>query len=132
VVTHKGRSADGGHYIGWVHASGDDWMQCDDDIVTNVKTDDIMALRGGGDWHTAYLCLYRKIEVVEKAAEWTKWLCLIEIEGSLLNIFHQIFDWPLISKDASFASWVFCFSSLSLNEDKPRSSSSFSKAKYSS
>ena len=26
VVTHKGRSADGGHYIGWIHASGDDWL----------------------------------------------------------------------------------------------------------
>lgn len=26
VVTHKGRSADGGHYIGWVHASGEDWI----------------------------------------------------------------------------------------------------------
>lgn len=65
VVTHKGRSADGGHYIGWVHASGDDWLQCDDDIVTSVKTDDILALRGGGDWHTAYLCLYRKLEVTE-------------------------------------------------------------------
>ena len=26
VVTHKGRSADGGHYIGWVHASGEDWL----------------------------------------------------------------------------------------------------------
>jgi len=23
VVTHKGRSADGGHYVGWVHAKGD-------------------------------------------------------------------------------------------------------------
>lgn len=63
VVTHKGRSADGGHYIGWVHASGDDWLQCDDDIVTVVKTDDILQLRGGGDWHTAYLCFYRKLEV---------------------------------------------------------------------
>ena len=63
IVTHKGRSADGGHYIGWVHASGDDWMQCDDDIVTNVKTEDILCLKGGGDWHTAYLALYRKIEV---------------------------------------------------------------------
>lgn len=63
VVTHKGRSADGGHYIGWVHASGDDWLQCDDDIVTAVKTDDILQLKGGGDWHTAYLCFYRKLEV---------------------------------------------------------------------
>lgn len=64
VVTHKGRSADGGHYIGWIHASGDDWLQCDDDIVTTVKTDDILALRGGGDWHTAYMAFYRKLEVV--------------------------------------------------------------------
>ena len=65
VVTHKGRSAEGGHYIGWVHKSGDDWYEYDDDIVTTVKTDDILALRGGGDWHTAYLCIYRKIEVTK-------------------------------------------------------------------
>ncbi len=63
VVTHKGRSADGGHYVGWVHKAGDDWYQYDDDIVTDVKIDDILALRGGGDWHTAYLCIYRKLEV---------------------------------------------------------------------
>ena len=63
VVTHKGRSADGGHYIGWVHASGDDWFQCDDSFVTVVKTEDILQLKGGGDWHTAYLTFYRKIEV---------------------------------------------------------------------
>jgi len=41
IVTHKGRSADGGHYMGWVHASGEDWLQCDDDIVTAVKYSDI-------------------------------------------------------------------------------------------
>ena len=63
VVTHKGRSADGGHYVGWVHKSGDEWYQYDDDIVSSVSTDDILALRGGGDWHTAYLCIYRKLEV---------------------------------------------------------------------
>ena len=63
VVTHKGRSAEGGHYIGWVHASGDDWIKCDDETVTVVKTEDILGLKGGGDWHTAYLNLYRKIEV---------------------------------------------------------------------
>lgn len=65
VVTHKGRSADGGHYIGWVHVSGDDWLQCDDDLLSTVKTDDIMNLKGGGDWHTAYIAIYRKIEVTK-------------------------------------------------------------------
>ena len=65
IVTHKGRSADGGHYIGWVHIRGDDWVQCDDDICSNVKTEEILALRGGGDWHTAYLSLYRKVEVTK-------------------------------------------------------------------
>ena len=34
VVTHKGRSADSGHYVGWTHKSGDTWVQYDDDIVT--------------------------------------------------------------------------------------------------
>lgn len=62
VVTHKGRSADGGHYVGWVHQAGDAWLCFDDDIVTSVKTEEILALRGGGDWHTAYLCIYRKLE----------------------------------------------------------------------
>jgi ubiquitin carboxyl-terminal hydrolase 14 len=62
VVTHKGRSADGGHYVGWVHHEGDTWLCFDDDIVTTAKSDDILQLRGGGDWHTAYLCIYRKLE----------------------------------------------------------------------
>jgi ubiquitin carboxyl-terminal hydrolase 14 len=42
VITHKGRSAEGGHYMAWVHTSGDDWCCFDDDIVTTVKTDDIL------------------------------------------------------------------------------------------
>lgn len=66
MITHKGRSADGGHYISWVHASGDDWLCFDDDIVTNVKTDQVMGLCGGGDWHTAYLAIYRKLEAINK------------------------------------------------------------------
>jgi ubiquitin carboxyl-terminal hydrolase 14 len=66
VVTHKGRSSDGGHYVGWVHQTGDDWCQYDDDIVTPVKTDEILNLKGGGDWHTAYICIYRKLEVTKK------------------------------------------------------------------
>ena len=62
VVTHKGRSADSGHYIGWVHKGGDEWIQYDDDIVSRCSTEDILQLKGGGDWHTAYLCFYRKLE----------------------------------------------------------------------
>ena len=62
VVSHKGRSADSGHYVGWVHKQDDDWLKYDDDIVTKVSTEDIMKLRGGGDWHMAYLLLYRKME----------------------------------------------------------------------
>ena len=69
VVTHKGRSAEGGHYIGWVHAQGDDCIPCDDDICTVVKTEDILALRGGGDWHTAYINIYRKLEVTRESEE---------------------------------------------------------------
>lgn len=27
VVTHQGRTADGGHYIGWIHSTEDEWYQ---------------------------------------------------------------------------------------------------------
>jgi ubiquitin carboxyl-terminal hydrolase 14 len=61
VVTHKGRSADSGHYIGWVRQTpaSDYWWRYDDDIVTEVTTAEILDLKGGGDWHTAYLNFYR-------------------------------------------------------------------------
>lgn len=61
VVTHKGRSADSGHYIGWVRQepSSDVWWKYDDDKVTQVTTAEILDLSGGGDWHTAYLTFYR-------------------------------------------------------------------------
>ncbi len=38
-------------------------MKYDDDIVSLVKSDKILDLKGGGDFHMTYLCLYRKIEV---------------------------------------------------------------------
>jgi len=63
VVTHKGRSADGGHYMGWVKAEGtesdDDWFVFDDDEVSPCKTEDVLKLKGGGDWHMSYLNFYR-------------------------------------------------------------------------
>ncbi|KAI8362006.1 hypothetical protein B0O80DRAFT_476901 [Mortierella sp. GBAus27b] len=60
VLTHVGRSADSGHYIGWARKGDtDEWYKYDDDKVTAVSKDDILKLDGGGDFHTAYLALYR-------------------------------------------------------------------------
>lgn len=59
VVTHQGRLADSGHYIGWVKMKDDAWLKFDDDVVTPCNNEDILKLCGGGDWHMAYLLIYR-------------------------------------------------------------------------
>lgn len=59
VVTHKGRNADGGHYMGWVCDEGDKWFVFDDDEVSPCATEDVLKLKGGGDWHMSYLNFYR-------------------------------------------------------------------------
>lgn len=74
VVTHKGRDADGGHYMAWVKAESnqgevkaiadtdeqnEDWYVFDDDEVSPCKTEDVLKLKGGGDWHMSYLNFYR-------------------------------------------------------------------------
>ncbi|CAN0271445.1 unnamed protein product [Phaeothamnion confervicola] len=59
VVTHKGREADGGHYMAWVRKEADKWFVFDDDSVSQVTTEEVMQLKGGGDWHMAYLAFYR-------------------------------------------------------------------------
>jgi len=69
VVTHKGRDADSGHYIGWTKQADGRWFKFDDDVVTEVKEADITALCGGGDWHTAYLVVYRRVDDVKEAEE---------------------------------------------------------------
>ena len=75
VLTHKGRSSNSGHYVGWVRQKGDTWLKCDDDDVSPVHEEDVLKLSGGGDWHTAYLLLYgpRKLpkERGQKTAEST-------------------------------------------------------------
>ena len=59
IVTHKGRLADGGHYMGWVRQEGDDWLVFNDDEVSPCKTESVMQLKGGGDSDMAYLAFYR-------------------------------------------------------------------------
>jgi ubiquitin carboxyl-terminal hydrolase 14 len=63
VVTHQGRSSESGHYIGWTHKKDDKWTKYDDDVITTVTVSDILELKGGGDWHMAYICIYKRLEV---------------------------------------------------------------------
>ncbi|CAG8537727.1 35776_t:CDS:10, partial [Racocetra persica] len=50
VLTHIGRSADSGHYIGWArkHDSAEDWVKYDDDKVSIVPQTEIQKLDGSG------------------------------------------------------------------------------------
>eukprot|EP00884_Botryococcus_braunii_P009225 jgi/Botrbrau1/18303/Bobra.0179s0032.1 len=58
VLTHKGRSADSGHYVSWVKQLDGTWIQFDDEELIVRKEDEIPSLSGGGDWHMAYVLLY--------------------------------------------------------------------------
>eukprot|EP01133_Synstelium_polycarpum_P013336 gene13336-15683_t len=68
VLTHLGRYADSGHYIGWVKKAENQWLKFDDDVVTPVSNEEIKKLCGGGEWSSAYICLYRSIPVPSPAA----------------------------------------------------------------
>lgn len=76
IVSHKGRNADGGHYMSWVKSQhqGDlskkkkmensdeyieDWFLFNDDEVSPCTTQDILKLQGGGDYDMSYLNFYR-------------------------------------------------------------------------
>jgi len=84
VLTHKGRSADSGHYVSWARLPDEEeaaagagagppappapkkakpsssaaaWIQYDDDTLSPRTPEEVLALSGGGDWHMAYLLL---------------------------------------------------------------------------
>jgi len=59
VLTHKGRSADSGHYVSWVRQPDGSWIEFDDHQPNPKETDQILALKGGGDHHMGYLLMYR-------------------------------------------------------------------------
>merc|ERR1712228_699873 len=56
IVTHKGRSANSGHYIGYSKdsARGGQWLKFDDEDVTEIKAEDVKQLYGGGDHQMAF------------------------------------------------------------------------------
>ena len=60
IVSHIGMSANGGHYVAWVKEK-EGWFKYDDDKVSPVSETDVAKVdgRGGGDWHVAYLVIYR-------------------------------------------------------------------------
>ena len=59
ILTHKGRSADSGHYVAWVKHEDSQWIQYDDEDLIPTKEEEVMQLNGGGDWHMAYLLLFK-------------------------------------------------------------------------
>ncbi|CAJ2503587.1 Uu.00g109810.m01.CDS01 [Anthostomella pinea] len=74
VVTHQGASADSGHYTGYVKKTAPidpktgkrqeedgNWWWFNDDKVSEVTSDKIDALAGGGESHSALILLYRAI-----------------------------------------------------------------------
>ncbi|KAH6628715.1 hypothetical protein F5144DRAFT_537386 [Chaetomium tenue] len=74
VVTHQGASADSGHYTAYVKKTGPkdpvtgkigeedgNWWWFNDDKVTEVTSDKIDALAGGGESHSALILLYKAI-----------------------------------------------------------------------
>jgi len=47
VLTHKGRSADSGHYVSWVRQEDGQWVQFDDDKMILRKEEEVLTLSGG-------------------------------------------------------------------------------------
>lgn len=83
VITHQGASADSGHYTSYVKKERklvDDpkapggkrkeedgkWWWFNDDKVSEVDTDRVLALSGGGETHSALILLYKAIDLPSK------------------------------------------------------------------
>jgi len=85
IVSHKGRTADGGHYVGWTllekasegkdkKVKDDQWICYDDETVSQWNWKDItgisMDLMGGrADTQIAYINIYKKVTVAVDAGQ---------------------------------------------------------------
>ncbi|GAB7352571.1 hypothetical protein MBLNU459_g2955t1 [Dothideomycetes sp. NU459] len=79
VITHQGGSADSGHYTAYIKKSGrkgldgkvaeedGKWWWFNDDKVSEVEAEKIESLVGGGESHSALICLYKAVELPSKA-----------------------------------------------------------------
>lgn len=65
VVTHRGASADSGHYQAYIKAEKEDgkWWRFDDDKVTLVDEAKVDAMAGGGESDSALILLYKSADV---------------------------------------------------------------------
>ena len=72
MITHQGRTAEGGHYVGWVKKDKKKWLVFDDETVAEIDAERVKELYGGGDWHMAYMCLYRKMDTLTLGARWVQ------------------------------------------------------------
>ncbi|KAF2773552.1 cysteine proteinase [Teratosphaeria nubilosa] len=70
VVTHQGSSADSGHYTAYVKKTAPPgksedgkWWWFNDEKVSEVESEKIETLAGGGESHSALILLYRAVEL---------------------------------------------------------------------
>ncbi|KAH0482893.1 MAG: hypothetical protein KVP17_004554 [Porospora cf. gigantea B] len=68
-VTHVGRSADSGHYVGWrradvkATANAEEWVKFDDDTVSSIPWKNMDITGGRSDYHVAFMLMFRRCTV---------------------------------------------------------------------
>ncbi|TID13297.1 hypothetical protein CANINC_004983 [Pichia inconspicua] len=65
IIAHQGASADAGHYQAFIRdekdVSGERWYKFNDDIVSVVSREKILALAGGSEGDSALILLYKGV-----------------------------------------------------------------------
>jgi ubiquitin carboxyl-terminal hydrolase 14 len=53
--------------VAWIKQADGSWVLFDDDELHIKTAEDVLALNGGGDWHMAYLLMYKAVTLPEQA-----------------------------------------------------------------